>query len=172
MSAMGLWPGSRSIGQRGVSEVVERPNVTFDLRSRKSGSQRLLERLSAVDRPALRVTEDELVTALERGPRIGAGERLRERGGESDSSLSLLRLRLADAQDAFEKIWGVRPAAAQSNPRAFQAVCEAQGGFFTELSVVQECFSPDEALLRAGARDAADGLRARSRRDLPLPPSF
>ncbi len=40
------------------------------------------------------------------------------------------RLLVTSLVAALAALAAVSPAAAQSNPRAFQAVCEAQGGFF------------------------------------------
>jgi hypothetical protein len=47
-----------------MSEVVEGPGPLLDASDHERGCQGFLERLGAVDRAAIRITEDELVLAL------------------------------------------------------------------------------------------------------------
>lgn len=92
------------MGDRRVPQVVEGADLALDLGCGHRGSQRLLERLRPVDRPPLRVAEDQLVRALVRGPLVVPCQLGLKPRREGDRPHALLGLRVDHAEGLFQQV--------------------------------------------------------------------
>jgi hypothetical protein len=86
-----------------MAQVVERPNVVGDPGGLQGCSQLGGEPRIADLRPAVGMTEDEVVVALVRGLLIVGGERVGEDGRERDGAFPLLAFRLDDPEYVLDQ---------------------------------------------------------------------